>query len=135
MYMPVIEPNPKGIKHTWKGDCEECGSFDDCSAYWDGSVGVRIMHSMHVCLSCSHWLAILEAGSDPCSAIVNGRYYTIEPSRPNMPSSHKGFSGQRFLIRFIGGRTVETDNLWFQGTIPKWFWERLPDNATMKEIK
>ena len=33
------------------------------------------------------------------------------------------------MIRFTDGREVITHNLWHQGTIPKHFRARLPDNA------
>lgn len=43
--------------------------------------------------------------------------------------SDLGFGGRRFWIRFFDGKTVTTNNLWYQGRIPDEFRSELPDNA------
>lgn len=57
---------------------------------------------------------------------VGGKHYQIAPEKQ---SGMRGFGGAKFLIRFFDGRSVETTNLWSQGTIPEHFRSRLPDNA------
>ncbi len=40
-----------------------------------------------------------------------------------------GSSGRRFWIRFFDGQEITTNNLWYQGEIPKEFREQLPNTA------
>lgn len=48
----------------------------------------------------------------------------------------KGFDGDTFEITFNDGRIVITDDLWYNGELPKEFWDKLPDNAkSIKEIR
>ena len=62
--------------------------------------------------------------------IINGECYYDEGNIDN-PNRHSflGCAGRRFWIRFNDGRTITTNNLWCQGTIPEDFRDKLPDNA------
>jgi hypothetical protein len=67
-------------------------------------------------------------GDDPTQrVVVDHTHYIISLDT----SSHgfKGFGGRRWCITFFDGRTVTTNNLWCQGTIPPKWRERFPDNA------
>jgi len=58
--------------------------------------------------------------------IVDANLYTIRSAKPG---GFRGFSGRRFDIEFLDGRTVTTRNLWDHGVIPPKWRERWPDNA------
>lgn len=55
--------------------------------------------------------------------IVAGHHYMVGKGGGG------GFGGRRFEIRFHDGRTVVTNDLWYQGRIPPAWQEQLPDNA------
>jgi hypothetical protein len=44
----------------------------------------------------------------------------------------RGFGGANFTVLFNDGRVVKTNNLWYQGDIPKAWQDSLPANATIK---
>lgn len=62
--------------------------------------------------------------------IIKGECY-CDGGNVDKPSldSWLGFCGRRFWIRFFDGRTLTTNNLWYQGKIPEEFREELPDTA------
>lgn len=40
-----------------------------------------------------------------------------------------GFGGRKFYIQFHSGEILETNNLWYRGTVPDEYKEKLKDNA------
>jgi hypothetical protein len=114
------------------GTCVECGEEIKTE-----SVDWRFAESMiakTVCQRCSFWLDHFEH-RDKFSVIIEEddgrrRHYRVgrEPKSAT-PSFCKGFGGQRFKIKFLDGRLIETTNLWHQGVIPKRFYDRFPINA------
>lgn len=72
-----------------------------------------------------------KAAADPRLVIARGRAYSIGSST-DYP---KGFSGTRWLIRFLDGRRAITDSLWGLGDIPTEWRAQLPDNAILREIR
>jgi hypothetical protein len=59
-------------------------------------------------------------------AVIRGSVYVIGPE--DAPDSERGKAGQRFVIRFNDGRTVDTCNLW-ESWIPAHAWREFPENA------
>ena len=78
------------------------------------------------------WRRKVESGN---AVIADGHCYKIGADYPRMPASCKGFGGRKWHVRFFDGRTVVTDNLWHNGTVPDAFRAQLPDNATLEDAE
>lgn len=64
---------------------------------------------------------------DETAIIIKGECYHDGGMKPANYSGFLGFSGRRFRIQMNDGRIIETNNLWYNGEIPK---ERnIEDNA------
>lgn len=61
--------------------------------------------------------------------IIDGTCYYDGGNKDTLYPQFLGHSGRRFWIRFKDGRTITTNNLWFNGEIPEKFFDKLPDNA------
>jgi hypothetical protein len=97
------------------------------------------------CFGCAFWLEKFEADKHRDSAIVlerrsslNGElerwHYSYNADQPivtGVPRSHLGHAGAHWNIKFHDGREVRTNDLWCQGDIPTWFWDKFPVNATV----
>ena len=64
--------------------------------------------------------------------VANGTVYQIDPKSYPTKAQH-GHSGREFVINFKDGRTVTTDNLWYNGIVTDRFRDRLPNNATIED--
>lgn len=58
--------------------------------------------------------------------VINHTHYRIGEENSSLRS---GFGGRKYKIEFKDGRTVTTNNLWYQGVIPPALWNKFPDNA------
>lgn len=101
--------------------CTECG----------GIVSANFMNNhrileQNVCFSCAFWLNKIDAMETERLLIVNHQMYYIAPEDVNGP--FRGFGGIKFVF-VKNGELIESTNVWFNGDIPKRFWDRLPDNA------
>lgn len=112
--------------------CVECGAEINTRDVW-----WRFAEDMvkdHVCGKCSHWIDQLRL-RDKYTVIVdyNGQrhHYRVkkESGKSPAPAFCRGHGGQRFKIRFLDGRILETTNLWHQGEVPERFLDRFPVNA------
>lgn len=108
-------------------ECRECRQPFRC-AQFVGELAQR-MEDESMCFACLRWTDATASASRPESVRIAGRHYVIG-REDALESEPRGFLGQRFVIRFDGGRVVETTNLWSQGPVPEHFRGRLPDNAT-----
>jgi hypothetical protein len=72
----------------------------------------------------------IAARTDDRLVIARGTAYSIGSPDDNP----RGFGGSVWLIRFFDGREVRCNSLWCLGDIPADWRDRLPDNATLKEI-
>ena|SRR6478736_1485071 len=103
--------------------CKECGAevtLEWCDPY------PALLTEYNICFNCNFWREYVERKDDPEICRVNGSHYVIAP-----PTSNKfgvGYGASKFKIK-KGDKIIETKNLWHQGTIPKHFAARLPDNA------
>jgi hypothetical protein len=77
-----------------------------------------------------HWQHVLDRSDDPRSVRADGHSYWIGADT----DSPRGFGGQRWLITFLDGSTVECRSLWHNGVIPRTWRIQLPDNATLRAI-
>ena len=78
------------------------------------------------CFTIDFWNRIVAEKED--HLIINGQCYAVGPE--NVPYSCRGFGGAEFTIEITAkGEVIETNNLWFQGDVPKNFREKLPNTA------
>ena len=64
---------------------------------------------------------------DETAIIIDGECYHDAGRKPKGYSGFMGHSGREFIIKMNDGRIIETNNLWYNGEVPK---ERnVPDNA------
>lgn len=75
-----------------------------------------------MCFSCNYWRELV---GNKESIIVEGVHYM--DGGPTS-SKFKGFGGSKFTYVKGGVKTV-TDNMWYQGEIPKHWRSEFPDNA------
>lgn len=111
--------------------CVECGGVITLN-YFDPTP--KILTTKCVCFSCNHWLEVEEEKDNPRRVFVKGVAYWRKDYR-NIADRDKhvlGFSGQEFRIKMHSGEEYLTNDLWCNGTIPKRFLQRLPDNAIFK---
>lgn len=80
------------------------------------------------CYHINYWNEIIEEKDE--HIIIDGVCY-YDDGEVNNPTKYAflGHSGRRFWIRFLDGRTITTNNLWYNGKIPDEFRDQLPDNA------
>lgn len=76
-----------------------------------------------------HW-SVVAARTDDQLVIARGVAYSIG----NPSDNPRGFGGSLWRIRFFDGRDVCCNSLWYLGDIPADWRDKLPDNATLKEI-
>lgn len=87
------------------------------------------MIAKNMCFSCNLWDNRASESPDN-RMIVRHSMYTVSDEK----ASHfmRGFGGARFKFKSLkDGKVTESTNVWFGGDIPKYFWERMPDNAEM----
>lgn len=107
--------------------CTICGKTDDPESYMKGNIR-SIMEAKEVCFNCGFWEEKI-AIHDDRTFIIKGERYHAQPDTSDI-YKFKGFGGRKFKIRRIDtGEIIETQNLWYQGVIPPYFRDRMPDNA------
>lgn len=86
----------------------------------------------------AYWLALAAEHHDGVVVAETGRgreRYEFNAAEPVLSLPYGlGFGGQHWIVRFTGGRVVETNNLLHQGPIPEKFWPRFPVNAAIKPV-
>ncbi len=85
------------------------------------------------CHTCAFWTQhiVLFLSGDPAIVIVDGAHYRLGDDSNRL----KGHGGRKFIIHYNDGRTITTNNLWYQGIIPDRFRNTLKDNATFIPYK
>lgn len=103
--------------------CEICGREIPRSLY----SGATLCSS--TCFSIHFWRQICSEKEE--HLIIDGECYCLgTPVLSTKPSSMLGYGGRHFTIRISNGEVIETNNLWYNGTVPPEFKDQLPDNAT-----
>lgn len=76
-----------------------------------------------LCFHCSYWEDRAKTFDKNNSIIINHTHYSI--------GSAGGFGGREFNIEFFDSARspITTNKLWTQGSIPEYFWKRIPDTA------
>ena len=118
----------------WKGDahiCKICGKLEPATIY-DAEV-TKALRKGQICSDCWHWLCLIKRANDPRSVRIKHHHYWIGDGvkSPFVRGYKKGLfkSKNPIKIKFHSGKTIETNELWRQGEIPKRFWKDLSDNA------
>jgi len=106
--------------------CQECGKREEL--HWIPEVNEALV-KYQLCFKCNFWREKVLIKDEPRVARIDGRHYQVGQEHAPGYGGFRGFGGTGFTIVFDDGRKVKTTNLWHQGTIPKHFKERLPDNA------
>ena len=83
------------------------------------------------CSDCSVWLKRTKLPKF-MSVRYKGTHYT--DAGQCSTAGVRGSGGEVFEIRFKNGKTIQTSNLWNNGTIPKAWRKQLPDNARVRSI-
>lgn len=101
-------------KDEYRGVCVECN--------------IRTKGEKTICSLCGHWLEHIEHTSDK-RIVVDGAHYLVGPVG--------GFGGAKWVIEFLDPTRegFTTHQLWYQGTIPSHFKDRIPDNARFIQDK
>lgn len=92
----------------YRGICVECD--------------IRVKGDESICHGCDHWLDHIKRTADR-RIVVDGTHYLVGPVG--------GFGGAKWVIEFFDPTRegFTTHQLWYQGTIPSHFRDRIPDNA------
>lgn len=107
--------------------CSNCGSLEP-NKYMEPINSQMI--AAQLCFKCNFWQGIALSSKSPNSVRIKGKHYFIhKDASSDCPKSMLGFGGRKFVIKFLDGRTVVTNNLWHQGDIPVSFQDTLFDNA------
>lgn len=111
--------------------CITCGeSKDDSSDGYNHIASIRDGN----CFSCWHWSDAVKARGYTAIRTKDGTHYSFRTEQPisDDRSNFLGHGGRRFLIVFNDGTEIITNNLWAQGTMPKYWRDRYPPNASIK---
>ena len=101
--------------------CEICNKEIEKSCYSNAVLcGTK-------CFKKHYWNEIVTEKEE--HIVINGVCYCDAGDRPGEKPSYLGHAGRRFWIRYFDGKTVTTNNLWYQGEIPEEYRSALPDNA------
>ncbi len=86
---------------------------------------------IHMC-ACSYWEERLtrHQAKTQEQCIIDGDCYQVMPEKPGLSIWSRGFGGQEFTIKRDDlDEPIKTRNLWYNGKIPPFFREQMPDNA------
>lgn len=102
----------------WLPDCPKCGLPPDA----------RMLRDEGWCFSCNFWREIVAVRHKHIVSESNGRRTCMaDGGRRSGNTSHLGFGGREWRVREIAtGREFTTNNMWFQGEIPSYFYDDLP---------
>ena len=63
------------------------------------------------------------------AAVINGGHYRIGTERAGRPDEHRGFGGRTHHLRDLAtGEVVTSSDLWWQGLVPDFARDALPDS-------
>lgn len=109
-----------GQLHIHDNFCKSCGGFINF-CYVD-DVNKRL-YEKGICYVCDFWDNISNREGN---IVIEGKVYVIGDG-----SYIRGFGGRTFKIRLLTGQMITTNDLWFNGEIPKLFRDKIPDNASL----
>ena len=114
-------------------NCKYCGAPE--TDHWNEGDIKNIMTEEELCFNCAFWeihARYLEKNPDDKTVFIidHCRYHdggTVDKSKVG---GFLGHGGRNFKIkRYDSEEIYTTNNLWCQGDVPEFFWDRLPNNA------
>ncbi|KKL18200.1 hypothetical protein LCGC14_2477900 [marine sediment metagenome] len=108
------------------GVCVLCGD-DFRAGCWEPTRS-RMIENQH-CFGCNFWSGFVATIDNPTHLVIEGKHYVVGREDQSGSDQGRGFGGAYFSIVTDDGRTIETTNLWHQGTVPGHFRHVLADNA------
>lgn len=124
------EQSAWGNKYThlhFDNDLECCVCKRPIYLGWMESVEKPLI-DLKECFYCNHWMGLIR-GKNNIVIERDGERSHYQDGGRKTKHQFNGFGGTNFRIRFTDGRTLETCDLWHQGTIPERFYDLLPVNA------
>jgi hypothetical protein len=110
-------------KNVTPYNCRICGKSESANYLRN-----KRMVDESLCFSCNFWDEYSQPAMLSRSIRVAGSHYMdCGEAHPR----DRGCSGREFNIQMNDGRTIKTNNLWHQGTIPDRFKSQIPDNAVI----
>ena len=109
-----------------KVKCRICGKEDELHYFPEVE---KDLMERELCFTCGFWDDIIKTKDSPMSVRINGTQYHIGQEEYSHPNEFRGYSGEKFCIKFNDGKIITTTNLWCNGTIPEHFRDTLTDNA------
>lgn len=106
--------------------CIECGKLE--TGNWMDKCA-KELNERELCFDCNHWYSLFLRKNDNNVVRYKKCHYII--GNQKVPGKFNGFCGDWFDIIFIDGRKERTCDLWYQGTIPELWQNRLPDNVVV----
>lgn len=116
--------------------CPICGRIDDTEEYINSPIR-KIMEEKKCCFHCAFWYNIHKGDKDTedlsTPVVVNHSHWSYSSSEPVHFEQSHGWSYRpvptMHYILFEDGRIAKTNQLWHQGTVPKLFYDLIPNNA------
>jgi hypothetical protein len=132
----VVAADPKGTEDHPSCRSEGCDGIPFELNHYEHSFPAEFLG---YCWNCAFWLDY--AGNGDEGTVIafceHGRErFHFDPDQPVKertglvkPGAILGYGGRRWLITFTDGRTVTTNDLWYQGIIPGRFEHLFPVNT------
>lgn len=120
--------------------CCECGKIEK-ARYMEPTRTEMVKQKL--CFNCHFWLEKVQWAKNGditddenhCIRVGGAHFVANELITGRLPRFGVGFGGTLFRFFMKDGRTIESNNVWSQGTIPEHFRDRLPDNCTKMQNK
>lgn len=111
--------------------CKDCEKVQDLN--FDEGKNAKLAMKL-LCFECDFWHDLIALKDHVHSVRVDGHHYFIgdEETRQGDPQGN-GFGGSDHVVKFFDGRTLATNNLWFNGKVPARYADKLEDNAVFAE--
>lgn len=109
--------------------CSKCGELAEPPS-WNEETNNKLLAARH-CFSCDFWTQRTKPAifNSERTVRINGTHYHIGADVNGPESRFAGFGGAKYRVKFHDGRIHEGNSLWFNGEIPEYFKDQLPDNA------
>lgn len=128
----MCDNKARGISRTLNQHtqtCSICEATYEIESFNPNAPLVKTMVEKHICFQCAFWLDKIENPA-PNREVIKGEHYTFNPYQDHQ-AIFQGHGGRVFYGVRNDGTLIISNNVWFQGEIPKRFREQLPDTAQL----
>lgn len=109
--------------------CKLCGCFYNENEFDDCEIK-DIMIQEHLCFTDAFWEEKFRI-ADKNTFVVNHQRYHGSLIDKSQVKGFVGCGGADFYVKYNDGRVMHYNNVWFQGDIPKRWWNKIPNNAEL----